>query len=79
MDSHEPVSLCPFSKHSSRPPDSIPHSFECFALSIDPAWIEEALTLTGTVSLRHRRLPAERIVSSGWSSGWPCSGTSPAG
>ncbi|WP_137888121.1 transposase domain-containing protein [Pseudomonas sp. 2FE] len=29
---------------------------------VDPAWIEQALTLTGTVSLRRRRLPAERIV-----------------
>ncbi|TBU72379.1 IS4 family transposase, partial [Phytopseudomonas daroniae] len=27
-----------------------------------PLWIEEALRLTGTVSLRRRRLPAERIV-----------------
>ncbi|MGI4717281.1 MAG: transposase domain-containing protein, partial [Janthinobacterium lividum] len=39
-----------------------PHEFERFASLIDPAWIDEALHLTGTVSLRRRRLPAERMV-----------------
>lgn len=39
-----------------------PTSFERFAQLIDPAWIEQALTLTGTISLRRRRLPAECIV-----------------
>ncbi|WP_349570729.1 transposase domain-containing protein [Azotobacter salinestris] len=39
-----------------------PASFECFALSIGPAWVEKALTLTGMVSLLRRRLLAERIV-----------------
>lgn len=39
-----------------------PHDFERFASLIDPAWIEEALQQTGTVSLRRRRLPAERMV-----------------
>ena len=29
---------------------------------IDPAWIEEALTWAGTVSMRRRRLPAEQVV-----------------
>jgi hypothetical protein len=29
---------------------------------IDPAWIEEALTWSGTASLRRRRLPAEQVV-----------------
>jgi Insertion element 4 transposase N-terminal/Transposase DDE domain len=29
---------------------------------LDPAWIEEALALSGTVSLRNRRLPAEQVV-----------------
>jgi hypothetical protein len=29
---------------------------------LDPAWIEEALALSGTVSLRTRRLPAEQVV-----------------
>lgn len=39
-----------------------PHEFERFARLIDPAWIDEALQQTGTVSLRRRRLPAERMV-----------------
>lgn len=39
-----------------------PATFERLAELIDPAWIEQALTLTGTVSIRRRRLPAERIV-----------------
>ncbi|NNA99674.1 transposase domain-containing protein, partial [Pseudomonas gessardii] len=39
-----------------------PISFERFAQLIDPAWIEQALVSTGTVSIRRRRLPAERIV-----------------
>jgi hypothetical protein len=39
-----------------------PHEFERFASLIDPAWIDEALQQTGTVSIRRRRLPAERLV-----------------
>ena len=39
-----------------------PISFERFAQLIDPAWIEQAQLSTGTVSIRRRRLPAERIV-----------------
>lgn len=39
-----------------------PHEFERFASLIDPAWIDEALKQTGTVSVRRRRLPAERMV-----------------
>ncbi|MFC3458834.1 IS4 family transposase [Massilia haematophila] len=39
-----------------------PHEFERFASLIDPAWIDEALQQTRTVSLRRRRLPAERMV-----------------
>src|SRR6059058_5063525 len=39
-----------------------PHAFERFASLIDPSWIDEALRQTGTVSLRRRRLPAERMV-----------------
>ena len=39
-----------------------PHEFERFASLIDPAWTDEALQQTGTVSLRRRRLPAERMV-----------------
>jgi hypothetical protein len=29
---------------------------------LDPQWIDEALTATGTASIRHRRLPAEQVV-----------------
>lgn len=29
---------------------------------IDPAWIEQALQQTGTLSIRHRRLPAQQVV-----------------
>ena len=39
-----------------------PHEFGRFASLIDPDWIDEALQQTGTVSLRRRRLPAERMV-----------------
>jgi hypothetical protein len=39
-----------------------PHEFERFASLIDPSWIDEVLRQTGTVSLRRRRLPAERMV-----------------
>jgi len=39
-----------------------PHEFERFSSLIDPAWIDEALQQTGTVSLCRRRLPAERMV-----------------
>lgn len=39
-----------------------PHEFERFASLIDPSWIDEALRQIGTVSLRRRRLPAERMV-----------------
>jgi len=39
-----------------------PANFERLAELIDPDWIARALTQTGTVSLRRRRLPAERIV-----------------
>ena len=42
--------------------DLAPHDFERFGSLIDPVWIDEALRQTGTVSLRRRRLPAERLV-----------------
>ena len=42
--------------------DLAPHEFERFASLIDPTWIDEALRQTNTVSLRRRRLPAERMV-----------------
>jgi hypothetical protein len=33
-----------------------------FVASLDPDWIEEALTATGTATIRRRRLPAEQVV-----------------
>lgn len=39
-----------------------PHEFERFASLIDPEWVDEALRQTRKVSLRRRRLPAERMV-----------------
>lgn len=39
-----------------------PQEFDRFASLIDPVWIDEALQQTGTVSIRHRRLPAQRMV-----------------
>ena len=37
-------------------------SLESFRDHLDPRWIEEALTATGTATLRRRRLPAEQVV-----------------
>jgi hypothetical protein len=39
-----------------------PEQFETFRRHIDPAWIEEALTTTGTATVRRRRLPVEEVV-----------------
>jgi hypothetical protein len=39
-----------------------PQEFDRFASLIDPTWIDEALRQTGTVSVRRRRLPAERMI-----------------
>lgn len=36
-------------------------TFERFRSSIEPAWIEEALSSTGKVTLRKRRLPGEQV------------------
>lgn len=33
-----------------------------FIASLDPDWIEQALTATGTATIRRRRLPAEQVV-----------------
>lgn len=37
-------------------------SFSLFAQSLDPAWVEQALTATGTATIRRRKLPAEYVV-----------------
>ena len=39
-----------------------PEQFETFRRHIDPAWIEQALTATGTATVRRRRLPVEEVV-----------------
>ena len=39
-----------------------PEQFETFRRHIDAAWIEEALTATGTATVRRRRLPVEEVV-----------------
>lgn len=35
---------------------------EKFAASLEPQWIEEALTATGTASVRRRKFPAEQVI-----------------
>lgn len=37
-------------------------AFSRMVKSINPAWIEEGLTATGTATVRRRRLPAERVI-----------------
>ena len=37
-------------------------SFEIFAHSLDPHWVEDALEATGTATVRRRKLPAEWVV-----------------
>jgi hypothetical protein len=37
-------------------------SFEVFADSLDPHWIEQALAATGSATVRRRKLPAEQVV-----------------
>lgn len=42
--------------------DMGPESFSKFAASIDPEWIDQALSATGTASIRRRKLPAEQVL-----------------
>jgi Insertion element 4 transposase N-terminal len=37
-------------------------SFDLFSETLEPAWIAQALTATGTASIRRRKLPAEYVV-----------------
>lgn len=39
-----------------------PESLEAFRAHIEPEWIEQALTATGTATVRKRRLPAEQVI-----------------
>ncbi len=41
---------------------SEPASFARLSEHLPMAWIEQALTATGTASVRRRRLPAEQVV-----------------
>jgi len=36
--------------------------FARFQASIDPGWVLEALTATGTATLRRRRFPVEQVI-----------------
>jgi len=40
----------------------LPEKFDQLKLHLDPAWIEEALQLAGTATIRRRRLPAEQVI-----------------
>ncbi len=42
--------------------DMGPDAFKTFAASIEPEWIEQALTATGTASVRRRKLPAGQVL-----------------
>lgn len=39
-----------------------PESIDTFRASIEPEWIEQALSATGTATLRRRRLPSEQVI-----------------
>lgn len=39
-----------------------PPTLEDFRKQIDPTWIEQALTATGTATIRRRRLPADQVI-----------------
>jgi hypothetical protein len=39
-----------------------PASFDAFCAAIDPQWITDALTATGSASVRRRKLPADYVV-----------------
>lgn len=40
----------------------VPSRLDALATLIDPAWIEQALAVSGKASIRHRILPAEHAV-----------------
>jgi hypothetical protein len=43
-------------------PCGVPGNFDRFARHLTPDWIDDALILTGTATLRRRRLPAESVI-----------------
>jgi len=40
----------------------LPEDFDQLKEHLDPSWIEEALQLAGTATIRRRRLPAEQVI-----------------
>lgn len=42
--------------------DGTATGFERFREALDPQWIEQAITATGTATVRRRKLPAEQVV-----------------
>jgi hypothetical protein len=40
----------------------VPEKFDRLKEHLDPVWIEEALQLAGTATIRRRRLPAEQVI-----------------
>lgn len=43
-------------------PDALPGGFEQFTRHLTADWVEDALALTGTATVRRRRLPAEAVI-----------------
>jgi hypothetical protein len=43
-------------------PAALPGNFDQFARHLRPDWIDDALILTGTATVRRRRLPAEAVI-----------------
>src|SRR5215216_3181605 len=43
-------------------PEFLPGTFDQFARYLSPDWVEDGLILTGTASVRRRRLPAEAVI-----------------
>jgi hypothetical protein len=41
---------------------ALPANFEQLKQHLEPTWIEEALQLAGTATVRRRRLPAEQVI-----------------
>lgn len=43
-------------------PEVLPGSFDQFSQHLTPDWVDDALILTGTATIRRRRLPAEAVI-----------------
>jgi hypothetical protein len=51
-----------FADRALRPDPGAGDLLDRFRNSLDPEWIDEALSATGTATIRRRRLPAEQVV-----------------